>query len=50
MSGKATPVSFMAESEQSECEYIGKRLKSETLESASAPGDWRSHIKRTMRE
>jgi len=44
MTGKTTPVFFMAASERWECNKNGKRLRSGTSESASATGDCRSHM------
>jgi hypothetical protein len=40
--GKMTRVSFVAASEQWERNKNGKRLRNETSEPVSAPGDWRS--------
>jgi len=47
---KTARVSFMAASEQFDRNTNGKGLRSESLESASAPGDWRSPMERTMRQ
>jgi len=48
--GKTTCVTFMAASNQWERNKNGKRLRSEILESSSAPGDWRSQKERMMRQ
>jgi hypothetical protein len=50
VSRKTIRVTFMAASEQWERNKNGKRLRSEISESASAPGDWRSRMERTMRQ
>ena len=50
MLGQTTRMSFMAASEQWECNKNGKRLRCETSELASALGDWRSELERHMRQ
>ena len=48
MPGKTTSMSFMAARTQWKRNKNGKRVRSETSESASARADWRSQIDRTM--
>jgi len=51
MPGKTSRVLFfMAAREQCDLSMYGKRVRSETSESASAPVDWRSRMERTMRQ
>jgi hypothetical protein len=47
---KTTRVSFAAASEQWERNQNWKRLRNETSEPISAPGDWRSAMERTVRQ
>jgi hypothetical protein len=47
---KATRISLMAANEQLECNMVEKRSMSETLESVSKPGLWRSHTEQTIRQ
>jgi hypothetical protein len=50
VSGETTRVTFTAANEQWDRNKNGKRLRSDILESSSAPGDWRSRMERTMRQ
>jgi len=50
MSGNPSSVSFMAARERWERETNVKTLRSETTETASAPGHWRSQMERTVRQ
>jgi len=48
--GNTTRVSFLAASEQWERNKNGQRLRNETSEPESAPGDWRSRMEQTVRQ
>jgi len=50
VSGETTRVTFTAANEQWDRNKNGKRLRSDILESSSAPRDWRSRMERTMRQ
>ena len=49
-SGEARHVIFMAATGQWERNRNGKRLRNESAEPVSAPGDWRSWMERTVRQ